>query len=86
MHGKNHGQHEVTFFRGGFHIVTKDKPTPREHITPIAKMDPKSGSIERTYITWNHKAVAEFKIDKDEILDCFMGSVSNPMDAVEWCV
>ena len=47
---------------------------------------PKSGSIERTYITWNHPALAQFKIDKDKLLDYFMGAVSNPMDAVEWCV
>ena len=49
-------------------------------------MDPKSWSIERTYVTWNLKAVAELKIDKDNVLDYFMGAVSNPMDAMEWCV
>jgi hypothetical protein len=83
---KTHPQHVVKFFRGGFHIITTDKPTPKENETPIAKMDPKSGSIERTYITWNHPALAKFKIDKDKLLDYFMGAVSNPMDAVEWCV
>ena len=62
-------------------VSTSSQPT-----NPIAKMDPKRGSIERTYITWNLKAVAEYKIDKDKILDYFMGAVSNPMDAVEWCV
>ena len=84
--GKTHPQHVVKFFRGGFHIITTDKPTPKENETPIAKMDPKSGSIERTYITWNHPALTQFKIDKDKLLDYFMGAVSNPMDAVEWCV
>ena len=49
-------------------------------------MDPTSVSIERTYVTWNLRAVAEYKIDKEKILDHFMGSVSNPVDAVEWCV
>ena len=83
---KTHPQHVVKFFRGGFHIITTDKPTPKENEIPIAKMDPKSWSIERTYITWNHPALAEFKIDKDKLLDYFMGAVSNPMDAVEWCV
>ncbi len=83
---KAHPHLEVKFFRGGFHIITTDKPTPKENETPIAKMDQKSRSIERTYITWNPKAVAEFKIDKDKLLDYFMGAVSNPMDAVEWCV
>ena len=83
---KTHPQHVVKFFMGGFHIITTDKLTPKENETPIAKMDPKSGSIERTYITWNLKAVAEFNINKDKLLDCFMGAVSNPMDAVEWCV
>ena len=83
---KTHPQHVVKFSRGGFHIITTDKPTPKENETPIAKMDPKSGSIERTYITWNHPALAKFKIDKDKLLDYFMGAVSNPMDAVEWCV
>jgi len=65
--GKTHPQHVVKFFRGGFHIITTDKPTPKENETPIAKMDPKSGSIERTYITWNHPALAKFEIDKDKL-------------------
>ena len=84
--GKTHSQHEVRFFKGGFHIITKDKPTPRENTIPIAKMDPTNWSIERTYVTWNLRAVAEYKIDNEKILDHFMGAVSNPMDAVEWCV
>ncbi len=83
---KTHSQYEVKFFKGGLHIITKDKPTPRENTIPIAKMDPKSGSIGRTYVTWNLRAVAEYKIDKEKILDHFMGAVSNPMDAVDWCV
>ncbi len=83
---KTHPQHGVKFFRGGFHIITTNKPTPKENKTPIAKMDPKSGIIERAYITWNPKAVAEFKIDKDKLLDYFMGAVPNPMDAAQWCV
>ena len=83
---KTHQQHVAKFVKGGFHIITTDKPTPKENKIPNAKMDPTSGSIERTYITWNPKAVAEFKIDKDKLLDYFMGAVSNPMDAVDWCV
>ena len=83
--GKTYPQHVVKFFRGGFHIITTDKPTPKENEIQLPKWIKKVGP-SKEHITWNPKAVAEFKIDKDKLLDYFMGAVSNPMDAVEWCV
>jgi hypothetical protein len=86
-HGKRHIHNMWLSFSGVVSTSSRPiNPHLRKSEIPIAKMDPKSGSIERTYITWNHPALAEFKIDKDKLLDYFMGAVSNPMDAVEWCV
>ncbi len=35
---KTHHELEVDFFKGSFHVIATDKPTPRENQTPIAKM------------------------------------------------
>ena len=54
--------------------------------TPLCTFAPKSDTIEASYFLWNYDAVAEFKIDKDKVIEATIEQLDNPDESIEWRV
>ena len=81
------GRKDAKYFQGSFNIVTDDKSKSRdENIHPFAKFVPTSKTMARQSVEWNLVACAEYKIDKDALMDKFLYYSSDPADRVEWCL
>ena len=81
------GRKDAKYFQGSFNLVTDDKSKSRdEKIHPFAKFVPTSKKMARQSVEWNLVACAEYKIDKDALMDKFLYCSSDPADRVEWCL